>query len=57
MIDHSKHTTMTEYQIKYQQAQNGKITQTEWHQYVIKVLFEIMNEPEIKAVFKRLKHT
>ena len=48
---------MTEYQIKYQQVQNGEISQSEWEQYVIKVLFDIMNEPEIKAVFQRLKYT
>ena len=48
-------TPVDEYYKMYNKVQRGEISKEYWADYCLKTLVEIMEQPEIKAVFVRLK--
>jgi hypothetical protein len=49
-------TKIDHYDTMWAKFQAGQITHEEWMQYCTKVLGEILDQPEIREVMKRLKH-
>lgn len=45
-----------QYFAMYDKVQRGAITQEVWADYCLKLLGDIMEQPELKAVFMRLKN-
>lgn len=40
----------------YDKVQRGEISQEVWADYCMQLLSDLMSEPEIQAIFVRLKH-
>lgn len=48
--------TTDQYNEMYAKVQSGEISQEVWTEYCMQLLADMMEQPEIKAIFVRLKN-